>query len=79
VKLVITLKSGVQIRSDVDSFTTTTGKLAGELHGVRWVSADNAKTSLNWADLSEVAAIHAEHEPDDYPEDPGHLGDGSQS
>jgi hypothetical protein len=81
VKLVITLKSGVQIKADVDSFTTTSNKISGELRGIRWEASGKAGTSVNWLDLAEVAAVHAEHEPGDTPDDPGYVGakaEGSQ-
>jgi hypothetical protein len=75
VKLVITLRNGVQIKTGVETFTVTRNNLTGELRGIKWEASDDATASLNWLDLAEVVAIHAEHEPGTDRENSGKLGD----
>ncbi len=59
--MVVTLRSGTQIRIGVKEFTVQSASLSAELRGLKWVPDDNpAGSSLPWLDLSEVAAVHAE-------------------
>jgi hypothetical protein len=67
-KMVVTLKSGAQIRVGVKEFTVSTGRLSSELRALNWTHDDDPLgTSLNWIDMAEVAAVHAEREPGDKP------------
>ncbi len=59
-KMVITLKSGVQIKADVEDFTTGTSAVLGELRELKWTAAGRPEVQVNWLDIGEVAAVHAE-------------------
>lgn len=61
-KMVITLKSGVQIKADVETFTTGTAQLSGELCNLKWTSTDRPHVKINWMDANEIAAVHAEYD-----------------
>jgi hypothetical protein len=59
-KMVITLKNGVQIKADVEDYTIGKSPMFGELRELKWTSADRPETRVQWLDLNEVAAIHSE-------------------
>lgn len=61
-KMVVTLKSGVQIRADVEDFTTGQSPVFGELRALKWTTTAQPGTVIQWLDVSEVAAVHAEYE-----------------
>jgi hypothetical protein len=61
--MVVTLKSGAQIKVGVKEFTIARGRLEGELRRLEWTyDNDLLGTSLNWLDMSQVAAVHTERE-----------------
>ena len=60
-KMVVTLRSGVQIRVDVTALSTGPDPL-GDLRPWRWTSPKDAGTVLRWVDPHEVVAVHAEYE-----------------
>lgn len=62
-KMVVTLKSGVQIKADVEEYTTKKSPIFGELRGLEWKTTDQPTVVISWIDAGEVAAIHAEFEP----------------
>jgi hypothetical protein len=57
--MVVTLKSGVQIRVKVTEYTVGRNGL-GDLSRLRWTSAENADSALKYVQLDEIAAIHGE-------------------
>jgi hypothetical protein len=57
--MVITLKSGVQIRVDVDQYTVQEYR-TGELAGLKWEATENTTAAPKWLDVTEVAAVHTE-------------------
>jgi hypothetical protein len=57
--MVVTLKSGVQIKTDVEAFTVRRTR-GGELVGLKWDATENTQTSIEYLDTDEVAAVHAE-------------------
>jgi hypothetical protein len=59
-KMVITLKSGVQIKADVEDFTTGTSPVFGELRNLKWTTTEQPGVVVSWLDISEVAAVHGE-------------------
>lgn len=59
-KMVITLKSGVQIKADVEEFTTGRSPVFGELRELKWTSTERPDVRISWLAISEVAAVHAE-------------------
>lgn len=61
--MVVTLRSGTQLRIDVDSFSTGSAPLSGNLQQLKWSRATGATNELNWLNLDEVAAVHAEDMP----------------
>ena len=63
-KMVVTLKSGVQIKADVEDFTTGTSAVLGELRNLKWTSAERPAVRIQWLDMGEVAAVHAEYDWD---------------
>jgi len=59
-KMVITLKSGVQIKADVEDFTTGASPIFGELRNLKWTTTEQPEVTISWLDISEVASVHAE-------------------
>ena len=59
--MVVTLRSGVQIKMDVDEFSTGHSPIGGDLRSLKW--SGTSDTELNWLDLSEVVAVHGERAP----------------
>lgn len=59
-KMVVTLKSGIQIRAAVEDFTTGASPVLGELRNLKWTATQRAHVQIHWLDISEVAAVHAE-------------------
>ena len=59
-KMVVTLKSGVQIKADVEDFTTGASPVFGELRNLKWTTTERPEVRINWLDMGEVAAVHAE-------------------
>lgn len=57
--MVVTLKSGVQIRMDVSEYTVQLNGL-NAIAGLKWAGTDSSDTSLRYVDLDEIAAIHTE-------------------
>lgn len=57
--MVVTLKSGVQIRMQVEKFVITSNGL-GQAVGLRWEGAESSLVSIEHLDFGEVAAVHAE-------------------
>lgn len=77
-KMVVTLKSGAQIKVGVKDFTIGRGRLDSELRSLRWTyDEDPLGNSLNWLDMSQVAAVHCEREPGDIARDDGTSSIGS--
>jgi hypothetical protein len=64
-KMVITLKSGVQIKADVEDFTTGTSPLFSDLRTLKWTTTERPGAVVQWLDISEVAAVHGEFSYDD--------------
>lgn len=58
-KMVVTLKSGVQIKADVEAYAAEWSP-AGGLRRLKWRLAGQSDTSLAYLDVREVAAIHEE-------------------
>jgi hypothetical protein len=63
--MVVTLKSGVQIKAEVEEFSTGTSSLFGELRTLAWTESERAAVRLNWLDRGEVAAVHAEFDEEE--------------
>ena len=61
-KMVVTLKSGTQIKADVEDYTTQRSPIFGELRGLKWRTTEQPSVVLSWLNPAEVAAIHAEFE-----------------
>jgi hypothetical protein len=61
----ITLRSGVQIVTDVEEFTVTKSRITAELQELHWTTPAGALRRLKHANLSDIVAIVAVHEPDD--------------
>ena len=62
-KMVITLKSGVQIKADVENCTIGSS-LSEELRELKWTSTERPAVRIGWLDLSQVTAIHTEYDWD---------------
>lgn len=58
--MVVTLKSGAQIRAQVTAYTVGRAALGGDLARLKWTGAEDADASLQYLDLGEVAAVHSE-------------------
>jgi hypothetical protein len=63
-KMVITLKSGVQIKADVEGLTTGVSPVFGELRNLKWTTTEQPEVRISWLDIGEVAAVHAEYSYD---------------
>lgn len=57
--MVVTLKSGAQIRTQVTEYRVGRNGL-NDLARLRWTCADGADASLQYLKLEEVAAVHSE-------------------
>ena len=57
--MVVTLKSGVQIRMRVTEYTVGRNGF-GALVRLKWTGAEDTDTNLKYLDTDEVAAIHSE-------------------
>lgn len=57
--MVITLKSGVQLKTKVTEYTIGRNGL-GSLVTLKWTTADDSDTRIRYFDLDEVAAVHTE-------------------
>ena len=69
-KMVITLKNGVQIKADVEDYTIGRSPMFGDLSELKWTSTERPAARVQWLDLSEVAAIHSEFDWDGADADP---------
>jgi hypothetical protein len=69
-KMVITLKSGVQIKADVEDCTVGRSQVFGELRDLKWTSTERPGVRIGWLDMGEVAAVHAEFDWDGADADP---------
>lgn len=58
--MVVTLKSGTQIRAQVTEYTVGRAPLGGALARLRWTGGEDADAALQYLDLDEVAAVHSE-------------------
>lgn len=58
--MVLTLKSGTQIRIEVTEFTTRKDLAGTEFSQLSWVTPETAKTKLHSLILSEIACVHIE-------------------
>lgn len=63
-KMVITLKSGVQIKADVEDCTIGRSPVFGELRELKWTLPEEPDVKIGWLDINEVAAVHAEYDWD---------------
>jgi hypothetical protein len=63
-KMVVTLKSGVQIKADVEDSTVGRSPVFGELRELKWTSTERPTVRIQWLDMGEVAAVHAEFDWD---------------
>jgi hypothetical protein len=63
-KMVITLKCGVQIKADVEDATVGRSAVFGELRELKWTSTERSAVRIQWVDMGEVAAVHAEFDWD---------------
>ncbi len=63
-KMVITLKNGVQIKADVEDYTIGRSPMVGELRELKWTSPERPNVKIGWLDLAQVAAVHAEFDWD---------------
>ena len=61
-KMVVTLKSGIQIKADVEEFTTGRSPVFGELRELKWTSTERPEVRISWLAIGEVAAVHAERD-----------------
>lgn len=62
--MVVTLKSGVQIRVGVKSYEASRSRARGNITDLRWEPDDDPLgTSIGYLDLGEVASVHSEREP----------------
>lgn len=62
-KMIITLRNGVQIDVGVKDYTVRGNRLTGELTGIDWTYDDDpAGTSVGWIDMSEVIAVHSDRD-----------------
>jgi hypothetical protein len=57
--MVVTLKSGQQIRMKVSEYTVAHNGL-GELARLNWTCAEDTAAMIRHLDLGEVAAVHTE-------------------
>ena len=62
-RMVVTLKNGVQIKADVEEYTTEQSPVFGELRGLKWTTAGQPGVVISWIAPGEIAAIHAEYDP----------------
>ena len=60
VMMVVTLKSGTQIRVKVGDYTIQRNGLQ-ELVGLKWTATEDNTVNLQFLDIKEIAAIHSEH------------------
>lgn len=61
--MVITLKSGVQIRVDVKSYEAKRRSASGELIELAWeLDDDPLGNSIGYINVGEVASVHSERE-----------------
>jgi hypothetical protein len=67
-KMVVTLRSGAQIASDVDEFTLGRSPIERKLNSLEWTGTGSGAL-LKYVDLSEVVAVHVEREPGDEPDE----------
>jgi hypothetical protein len=57
--MVVTLKSGVQIRTEVSEYTVRRTR-ADQLVGLKWQATESTEASIEHLDMAEVAAVHTE-------------------
>lgn len=58
-KMVVTMRNGIQIDFEVDSFTTKSRRGSGELVGIEWEGGSAEGNTLSWVSFPDVAAVHA--------------------
>ena len=59
--MVVTLKSGTQLRMKVTEYTVSRHVVTQHLDKLSWVKHSTSPTKLTELDLGEVAAIHTEY------------------
>ena len=62
-KMVVTLRNGVQIKADVKEYTTERSPVLGELRGLKWTTTEQPDVVISWVSFDEIVAIHGEFEP----------------
>lgn len=56
-KMVVVLKSGVELQFPVENFEVARGTMEGDLRSIKWTT--NGYPSPKWFNLAEVAAVYA--------------------
>ena len=62
--MVVTLKSGVQIKADIEDSAIGKSPVFGELRELKWTTTGRPDVQIQWLDLNEVAAVHTEFDWD---------------
>lgn len=58
--MVVTLKSGVQIRTQVTEYSVGRGGLSDQMTSLKWSFDEDGDSRLRYVDLAEVVAVHSE-------------------
>ena len=59
-RMVITLRNGIQIKADVQQFSTGSSAIGGALQNLKWKTTEEPETIINWVELCEIVAVHGE-------------------
>ena len=58
--MVVTLKSGVQLRFEVDEYTVKRNPLTNQFEGLDWTWTQPVQSNLRYVNPEEIAAVHSE-------------------
>lgn len=58
--MVVTLKSGVQLRFEVDEYTVKRNPLTKQFEGLDWTWTQPVQSNLRYVNADEIAAVHSE-------------------
>lgn len=58
--MVVTLKSGVQLRFEVEEYTVKRNPLTKQFEGLDWTWTQPVQSNLRYVNADEIAAVHSE-------------------
>lgn len=58
-KMVVVLRSGVELQFPVEKFEIARGKMENDLRSITWTTTSGSRPTPKWFNLEEVVAVYA--------------------